>query len=146
MKEVEIVAAVIIKDRTVLAVERSEDFMNGRIDLPAGHINKGEDKRVALTREVKEETGYDVEPEQEPFGEVSIDIEGTTYLTYLYTAEITGGTPSPQEGEVARILWVAPEVLLESALEHNLPEYAINPIIEKIIERIGEGGTPEQRS
>jgi 8-oxo-dGTP diphosphatase len=131
MEQIEIVAAVIIRGKKVLAVERREKFMKGRIDLPAGHLEDGESRRDAVKREVLEETGYHVKVSNLPCGEVEVTIEGTTYRTFLYTAEIVGEQEN-QCDEVARILWTTPKILLESAIEHNIPRQTIEPIISKI--------------
>jgi ADP-ribose pyrophosphatase YjhB (NUDIX family) len=53
------VAAVIFRDDGVL-LQRRDD--NGRWGLPGGGVEPGESVRVAIAREVREETGLDVEP------------------------------------------------------------------------------------
>src|SRR5262245_22087495 len=53
------VAAVIFEDGRVL-LQRRDD--NGRWGLPGGGVEPGESVRVAIVREVREETGLDVEP------------------------------------------------------------------------------------
>lgn len=53
------VAAVIVTDAGVL-LQRRDD--NGRWGLPGGAVDPGESVRAALVREVREETGLEVEP------------------------------------------------------------------------------------
>jgi len=53
------VAAVIFQDERVL-LQRRDD--NGRWGLPGGSVEPGESVRTAVIREVREETGLDVEP------------------------------------------------------------------------------------
>src|SRR6476619_316959 len=53
------VAAVICDGERVL-LQRRDD--NGRWGLPGGGVDPGESVRTAIVREVREETGLDVEP------------------------------------------------------------------------------------
>ncbi len=53
------VAAVIFRDGGVL-LQRRDD--NGKWGLPGGGVEPGESVRAAIVREVREETGLDVEP------------------------------------------------------------------------------------
>jgi ADP-ribose pyrophosphatase YjhB (NUDIX family) len=53
------VAAVIFEDGRVL-LQRRDD--TGRWGLPGGAVDPGESVRAAIIREVREETGLDVEP------------------------------------------------------------------------------------
>lgn len=55
MKKIKVVAAIIIKDNKVLATRRSYgEFKNGW-EFPGGKVEIGEDSKVALIREIKEE-------------------------------------------------------------------------------------------
>jgi molecular chaperone GrpE len=58
------IKAVVVKnEREVLLMRRSKDYVNPqKYDLPGGHLEKGETVREALKREIKEETGLEVEP------------------------------------------------------------------------------------
>jgi len=61
------VRGIIFIDGKLLMIEDSFD----EVKLPGGGIDSGEDDVQALIREVKEETGYDVNPETiVPFGEI----------------------------------------------------------------------------
>jgi len=56
-----VVGAVIGDQNAVLLLHRPvNDFMGGIYELPSGKVELGETLDVALTREVKEETGLDV--------------------------------------------------------------------------------------
>lgn len=56
-----VVGAVIRRDDKFLFLERlPSDFMGELVELPSGNVDAGEDLLMALTREVKEETGFAV--------------------------------------------------------------------------------------
>lgn len=91
-------SALIVQDDRILAVM---DPITGQPLLPGGHLRWRETPIHALMREVREETGYDVEPEyilqvvagEEWAGELGI-------VRVIYRARITGGAlASSSEGE-----------------------------------------------
>jgi ADP-ribose pyrophosphatase YjhB (NUDIX family) len=53
--------AVIVRDGEVLLGRRAADPGAGRWDLPGGFLHEGEDAVAALRREVREETGLELE-------------------------------------------------------------------------------------
>ena len=56
------VAAIIIKDDKILLAKRGHMPFKNYWTLPGGHIDKGETKKQALIKEVKEETNLDIKP------------------------------------------------------------------------------------
>ena len=60
MKEIEVVAAVIVKDNAVLATQRGYGEFKGKWEFPGGKIEKGESKEAAIVREIKEELNADI--------------------------------------------------------------------------------------
>ena len=54
-KVIEVVAAVIVKDNTILATQRGYGEFKGKWEFPGGKIKDNESKEEALIREIKEE-------------------------------------------------------------------------------------------
>lgn len=55
-----IVSAVIEKDGKILLVQEAKENVKGKWNIPSGHLENGESVIDAVKREVKEESGYDV--------------------------------------------------------------------------------------
>jgi 8-oxo-dGTP diphosphatase len=56
-----VMGGVIINNGKVLLLERpADDFMGGIHELPSGKLEEGESLKAGLIREIKEETGLDV--------------------------------------------------------------------------------------
>src|SRR5882757_3042701 len=54
-------SAAVFRDGAVLLIERAKGALKGRWSLPGGHIEPGETAQAAAAREVREETGVDVD-------------------------------------------------------------------------------------
>ena len=59
-KTVEVVAAVIIKDNTILATQRGYGEFKGKWEFPGGKVERDETFENALIRELKEELNADI--------------------------------------------------------------------------------------
>ena len=60
LKNVEVVAGVIVKDGNILATQRGYGEFKGKWEFPGGKIMEGEFQEQALIRELKEELNADV--------------------------------------------------------------------------------------
>lgn len=60
MKTIEVVAAIIIKNKQVLATQRGYGEWQGWWEFPGGKIESGESPQAALKREIKEELDADI--------------------------------------------------------------------------------------
>ena len=68
MKNVEVVAAVIIYNNRVLCVQRGDnkyDYIAFKYEFPGGKVEVGETKEVALVREIEEELSLKINIESE---------------------------------------------------------------------------------
>ena len=61
MKTIEVVAALIEKNGTVLATQRGYGKFKGKWEFPGGKIKENEDQEAALIREIKEELNADID-------------------------------------------------------------------------------------
>jgi ADP-ribose pyrophosphatase YjhB (NUDIX family) len=100
----------------LLLARRSSPVFDGYWDIPGGFLGEGEDPLDALRRELREETGLDIEPEE--FAGMYTDWyseggegEGVVATLNLYwTARVVGGEPRPED-EVSELRWFARDEL-----------------------------------
>lgn len=98
-----IVAASIIREcGRYLLVQEAETDIYGLWNLAGGHVDRGESIRDAAIREVKEETGFDVEL-IDKIGIWQEKVEEP--VRHCFTAKIIGGKSTPQPGEILDIKW-----------------------------------------
>lgn len=99
--------ALCVEDGRVLLARRAAEPFKGRWDIPGGFLEEGEDPVDGLRRELKEETGLDVEPER--FLGVWMDRYGSestaeATLNLYWTARIVAGDPEPAD-DVSELRW-----------------------------------------
>ena len=86
----------------ILLIERGGEPLKGWWSLPGGVLETGETLADGVRREVKEETGLIVEPEQmvEVFERIMRDAEGRPEYHYVlidYICRVTGGSLAPAD-------------------------------------------------
>jgi 8-oxo-dGTP diphosphatase len=79
------VGALILDGDRILLVERGREPLKGYWSLPGGVVETGERLEAAVRREVREETGLEVEPAEvvEIFERIMLDEEGRTRHHYV---------------------------------------------------------------
>jgi len=123
-----IVNAIIIEKGKILTVKRNKEPYRGMYGLPGGHVEVGETKKVALIRELKEETNS--------------EIEIISYLgklrnngndVYFYKSNIVSSKPFKENSEIKELKWLKIEKFIK-----NLRDYKVDNLenIEKIMKKL----------
>jgi len=97
----------------VLLVRRAVEPFKGRWDTPGGFLEEGEHPLDGLRRELREETGLEVEPLE--FLGAWMDVYGgdstaEATLNLYWTARAVGGEPAPAD-DVDELRWFARDQL-----------------------------------
>jgi ADP-ribose pyrophosphatase YjhB (NUDIX family) len=96
-----VVGSLVKRDGKYLLVKENP---NGKdvYNLPAGHVDKGEQLEIAAVRETKEETGYVIRLIEQ----FALYHESAAQsVKHVYLAEIIGGEEQAQEGEILEVAW-----------------------------------------
>lgn len=114
--------AVIVRNGELMLTLRAIEPHEGDWDLPGGYIEVGEHPEEALVREMREETGLEVEIT----GMLGIFLDtygdgGTDTLNICYEAGITGGNEAPAS-DVTAIGWFAPDEIPANLAFRNTRE------------------------
>ncbi len=111
------VGAIVVESGRVLLVERGREPLKGSWSLPGGAVETGERLEEAIRREVREETGLDVEPVRmvEVFERIMPDAEGKTEYHYVLIDDLCRGTGGAllAASDAARARWTPCEELTE---------------------------------
>jgi 8-oxo-dGTP diphosphatase len=125
------VGGVVVHENRVLLVQRGTEPLKGQWSIPGGLIDVGETLRGAVIREIKEETGLDVEPIElvelldrihRADGRVSYH-----YVIADYLCRVAGGTLGAAS-DAAAVRWV------ERAEWNSHSALRIDPITARVIE------------
>jgi 8-oxo-dGTP diphosphatase len=123
----------IVEDRgRVLLVERGQEPLKGVWSLPGGVVEVGESLKNAVRREVREETGLEVEPlaVAEIFERIMPGPDGRTEYHYVvidYVCKLTGGELRASS-DASRAAW-APR---EDLASYNMTEGTLAVILEAL--------------
>jgi 8-oxo-dGTP diphosphatase len=104
------VGAIIIRRGRILMAQRGKEPLKGWWSLPGGALETGELLADAVRREVREETGLEIEPVGvfEIFERIMRDGAGTPEYHYVlidYVCRVTGGELRAGD-DVCRVEWV----------------------------------------
>ena len=115
---------VINDDGQILLIRRTD---NGNIALPGGGMDLGESITDAAVREVKEETGLDVEltglvgiyTNPRHVIEYTSDGEVRQEFSIVFTAKPTGGAPTPSS-ESSEVVWSEPTAVADMRMHPSM--------------------------
>jgi 8-oxo-dGTP diphosphatase len=124
------IGAVVVQGGRVLLVKRRYAPLAGEWSLPGGGVETGETLAACVVRELREETGLDVEvgPVIEVFDRITHDAEGRVQYHYVlvdYLCWPIGGE-LVAASDVADAVWVDPP---------DIPDYKITAKATAVIER-----------
>ncbi|MGA2740488.1 MAG: NUDIX hydrolase [Bryobacteraceae bacterium] len=105
------VGALIFNRDKILLVERGKEPLKGYWSLPGGVLEAGETLEHGVVREVREETGLEVQPLKvvEIFERIIRDAHGAIEYHYVvidYICRITGGSLRAAD-DASQVAWVA---------------------------------------
>lgn len=109
-----IVGAVIEKDGKILLVKEGKPLAYGLWNIPAGRLDKNENPIDGAKREVKEETGYDIEIN----GLLGVYVGGSPHIANLirikiiFRASVIGGELNFPKDEILEAKWFEPSEVL----------------------------------
>ena len=127
------VGAIIIHQSKILIVKRANEPAKGLWSIPGGVVELGEHLHGAIKREVKEETGLEVDIERlvDAVDNIVLDVEGRIQYHYVlldYLCRLRGGVLKAAD-DVHEIQWIPLRAL------HSLPiTSSLNRVIAKIEE------------
>ena len=109
------VGALIFNRDKILLVERGKEPLKGYWSLPGGVLETGETLEQGIIREVREETGLEVQPLKvlEIFERIIRDAQGAPEYHYVlidYICRITGGSLRAAD-DASRAAWIPRRLL-----------------------------------
>ena len=108
------VGAVIVKDGKAIIIKRAHEPYTGQWSIPGGRVELGEPLAAAVRREMREETGLEVDvgPLIEVFERIQRDEAGVRYHFVIidYLCACVGGTLCAGD-DAADAVWVTSEEL-----------------------------------
>ena len=108
MRQIEVVAAIIVKDHKVFATQRGYGEWKDFWEFPGGKIDAGETPEEALCREIKEELDTEIAV-GELFTAINYDYPTFHITMHCYLCTIENGSLTLLEHEAAK--WLSLEQL-----------------------------------
>jgi len=137
------VGAVVVDGERVLVVKRGHEPLKDEWSLPGGAVELGETLETAIAREVREETGLDIEvgPIVDVLDRLRYDTDGRVKYHYVlvdFLCRPTGGTLA-SASDAAAAAWAT---LAE--LQHLGVAEATISVIQKAVARQAAAWTPRE--
>lgn len=106
-------ALVVDDEGRVLLARRAHEPYAGHWDLPGGYLEESEHPLECIRRELREETGLEIEPlelEGMVMDQYGTDPDAPWTLNLYWTARAVGGDPAPAD-DVSELAWFRPDEL-----------------------------------
>lgn len=132
-----IVGGVIEKDGKFLLVQEAKESCRGKWNIPAGHLDPNESIFDGAKREVKEETGCDVELS----GILQIGnkiLEEDTFISIVFSTKLLKEDIKYDKNEILDVKWFTYEELLNMKEELRLYNWIINSITALIENKVAD--------
>lgn len=127
MKTIRVAAAVIVKNRKVLAAQRGYGAYKDGWEFPGGKIEQGESSDAALIREIHEELDAEIVP-QSLLAAVECDYEAFHLQMYCWLCHINN---QPQMLEHEAFRWLSLKELY--SVQWLKADQMILPQVEKVL-------------
>ena len=127
MRQIEVVAAIIVKDHKVFATQRGYGECKDFWEFPGGKIDAGETPEEALRREIKEELDTEIAV-GELFTTINYDYPTFHITMHCYLCTIENGSLTLLEHEAAKwlsldqldsVTWLPADLLVIAELQKS---------------------------
>lgn len=132
-----IVGGVIEKDGKFLLVQEAKEKCRGKWNIPAGHLDPNESIFDGAKREVKEETGCDVELT----GVLQIGnrvLENDIFISVIFSTKLLEENIKYDKEEILNVKWFTYEELLDMKEELRSYNWIINSISAYVENKVAD--------
>ena len=122
-----IVGGVLEKDGKSLLVQEAQEKCYGKWNLPAGHLDPNETIFEAAKREIKEESGLDVELT----GVCQIGnkkLEDDLFVSVIFSTKVLGGDIKFDPDEILDVKWFSYEELMSMKAQLRSEKFIMGAI------------------
>lgn len=122
-----IVGGVVEKDGKYLLVQEAQEKCRGKWNIPAGHLDPNETIFDATKREVKEESGFDVELT----GVCQIGnqkLENDVFVSVVFSTKVLGGDINFNPDEILDAKWFTYEEIVAMKDQLRMESFVLGAI------------------
>ncbi|MFB4166844.1 NUDIX hydrolase [Virgibacillus sp. JSM 102003] len=130
-----VVSVSIIRDEEVLMIKENKPNVINKWNFPSGRIEIGEDIPCAARREVKEETGLDVECTYTTGIYNFISSSQDQVIMFHFIGQVTGGSIYLEEDEIIDSAWVKVNDLVKFNDDELRNPGVINQIANSLVNK-----------